>query len=100
MPDIGSYINQKCAKSFILKHWPIANSYKECDLDKEHGKKYWSNAVFNGFNSCPRKLVVEIVSTDIEGTLKCFYSKCSQNPCRKNILTRLVVEGFPQAKSD
>ena len=86
MPDIGSYINQNCAKSFILKHWPIANSYKECNLDKAHGKKYCSKA---GLNSCPRKLVVEIVSTDIVGTLKCFYSKCSQNPCRKNIPTRL-----------
>ena len=29
MPDIGSYINQ---------NWPIANSYKECNLDKAHGK--------------------------------------------------------------
>ena len=62
MPDIGSYINQNCAKSFILKHWPIANSYKECNLDKAHGKKYCSKA---GLNSCPRKLVVEIVSTDL-----------------------------------
>ena len=59
-----------------------------------HRKKYCSKA---GLNSCPRKLVVEIVSTDIVGTLKCFYSKCSQNPCRKNIPTRLVVEGFLQA---
>ena len=97
MPDIGSYINQNCAKSFILKHWSIANSYKECNLDKAHGKKYCSKA---GLNSCPRKLVVEIVSTDIVGTLKCFYSKCSQNPCRKNIPRRLVVEDFPQAQQD
>ena len=58
MPDIGSYINQNCAKSFILKHWPIANSYKECNLYKAHGTKYCSKA---GLNSCPRKLVVEIL---------------------------------------
>ena len=49
-----------------------------------------------GFNPCPRKFVVKIVSTDLVGTLKCFYSKCSQNPCRKNNPTRLVVDGLPQ----
>ena len=56
-------------------------------------KKYCFKA---GLNYC-RQLDVEIVSKDIVGTLKCFYSKCSQNPCRKNIPTRFVVEGFPQA---
>ena len=34
MPDIGSYFNQYCGKAFILKNWPIANSYKECNIDK------------------------------------------------------------------
>ena len=28
------------------------------------------------------------------------YSKCSQNPCRKTIPTRLVVDEFPQVWSD
>ena len=69
MPDISSYINQSYAEFFILKHWPIDTSYKECNLDKAHGKKHCSKA---GLNSCPRKLVVDIVSTDIVGTLKCF----------------------------
>ena len=66
------------------------------------------NTIFTGslksvapkLNSCLRKLVVEIVSTNFVGTLKCFFSKCSQNSCRKNIQTSLVVEGVPQVYSD
>ena len=85
MPDIWNYINQKLtlANYNINKNTTFTGPWKKA-----------------GLNSCPRKLVVEIVSTDIVGTLKCFYSKCSQHPCRKNIPTSLVVEGSPQAKSN
>ena len=100
MPYIGSYGYYEygyCGKSFNLKHWRIAHFYKECNTDKNiiyrHMEKYRLKA---GFNPCPRKFVVKIVSTDLVGTLKCFYSKCSQNPCRKNSPTKLVVDGFPQ----
>ena len=32
IPDFCSYFNQYCGKSFILKIWPIANSYEEGTL--------------------------------------------------------------------
>ena len=96
MPDIGSKIGASLFSSKIgqLLIYIKSVSLTRIQYSQAHGKKYCSEA---GVNSCSRKLVVEIVSTDIVGTLKCFYSKCSQNPCRKNIPTRLVVEGFPQA---
>ena len=87
-------------QSFLLKHCPIANSYKECNSDKNIKNKYrhMEKVLFKKWlHPCPRKIVVEIVSTYLVGTLRCLYIKCSQNPCVKNIPTRIVVEGYPQA---
>ena len=75
MPDIGTYFNQNYDKPVILKCWQIANSYKEYNNDKNviftgTWKKYCSKA---GLNSCTIKLIVEIVSIDIEGTLIFFF---------------------------
>ena len=40
------------------------------------------------------------VPTDLAGTRKGYYKKCSYKPSGNNVPTKLVVEGFPQASWD
>ena len=82
MPDIGSKIVASLFSSNIgqlLIHIKSA-TFTRIQYSQAHGKKYCSEA---GVNSCSRKLVVEIVSADIVGALKCFYIKCSQKHSNK-----------------
>ena len=70
MPDILSYFTQKCGKSIVCEYLPIANSYKEYNPDKNITYNHMDKVMFQ--EASPRKLVVEIVSTDLVGTLQYF----------------------------